>query len=272
MVVAILKLQPPRLNAGEDTPRWIKSSDREFSTSSAYDLIIDHHNQEGDWGWIWKLKFPQKLKSFLWLVFHEKIPTNKMRNLRGLISDPNCPYCANVEDIEHLLWFCPQAIQIWCRVYSKEWTRRHGGGGGFGGLFGDEIGAWISRYYGRLEIYVCLEPELWAVYKGRTIILQRGFNQVIIEMDAKQVTKLLSDDLGERCPFRGIVEDARIIMRGCDCSILHIRREANICADVMAKLGEYQPADLLIVNEPPEELRTLFVADIVHLSKESDRM
>ncbi|XP_028072274.1 uncharacterized protein LOC114274528 [Camellia sinensis] len=151
-------------------------------------------------------------------------------------------------------------------------TRRHGGGGGFGGLFWDETGAWISGYYGRLEICTSLEAELWTVYKGLTIILQRGFNQVIIETDAEQVVKLLSDDLGERCPFWGIVEDARIIMRGCDCSIQHIRREANICADAMAKLGEYQPADLLIVNEPLEELRTLLVADIVHLSEESDRM
>ncbi|GMP66454.1 hypothetical protein CsSME_00026814 [Camellia sinensis var. sinensis] len=121
MVEAIVKLQPPRFIAREDTPRWIKSFDGEFSTSSVYDLIVDHHNQERDWGWIWKLKFPQKLKSFLWLVLHGKILTNKMRNLRGITSDPNCPYCANVEDREHLLWCCPKAIQIWCHVYNKEW-------------------------------------------------------------------------------------------------------------------------------------------------------
>ncbi|CAL5424608.1 unnamed protein product [Camellia sinensis] len=95
---------------------------------------------------------------------------------------------------------------------------------------------------------------------------------VIIETDAEQVIKLLSEDLGEKCPFRGIVEDAHIIMRGCDCSIQHIRREANICADATAKLGEYQPADLLIVNEPPAKLRPLLVVDIVHLSQESGRM
>ncbi|CAL5426888.1 unnamed protein product [Camellia sinensis] len=117
-----------------------------------------------------------------------------------------------------------------------------------------------------LVVYFGMNPEHEL---GLTIILQRGFNEVIIETDAEQVMKLLSEDLGEKCPFRGIVEDAHIIMRGCDCSIQHIRREANICADATAKLGEYQPADLLIVNEPPAELRPLLVADIVHLSQES---
>ena len=63
-------------------------------------------------------------------------------------------------------------------------------------------------------ICTSLEANLWAVYKGLTIILQRGFNQVILETDAEQVVYLLSEDLGERCPFWGIVEDARIIMRG----------------------------------------------------------
>ncbi|CAL5390468.1 unnamed protein product [Camellia sinensis] len=151
-------------------------------------------------------------------------------------------------------------------------TRKHGGGGGFGGLFRVESGAWISGYYGRLEICTCLETKLWAVYKGLTIILQRGFNEVIIETDAEQVMKLLSEDLGEKCPYRDIVEDARIIMRGCDCSTQHIRREANICVDAMAKLSEYQPASLLIVNEPLAELRPLIVANIAHLSQESGRM
>ncbi|KAL7200926.1 hypothetical protein ACSBR1_032779 [Camellia fascicularis] len=370
LVAKILKIQPPRTTNVEDNPRWVKSPDGEFSTSSAYELIIDHQSQEGDWSWIWKLKVPQKLKSFVWLVLHEKILTNHMRKLRDLTNDLSCPYCDSVEDIEHLLRFCPKAVQVWCTVFSKDWysnilhlswkdwftrntkkknklhylflvttwtiwknrnkwvfehkntpifesvnsitnfakaivqafnldittslkfksltvwsypsagkiklntdgsTRRNGGGGGFGGLFRDERGSWISGYYGRLEICTSLEAELWAVYKGLTIILQRGFNQVIIETDAKQVVHLLSEELDERCPFRGIVEDARIILRGCDCSIQHIKRDANICVDAMAKFGENQPAELLIVFEPPQEIRSMLIADIVHLSEEGAR-
>ncbi|CAL5436861.1 unnamed protein product [Camellia sinensis] len=147
-------------------------------------------------------------------------------------------------------------------------TRRNGGGGGFGGLFRDETGSWISGYYRKLEICTSLEAELWAVYKGLTIILQRGMNQVVIETDAEQVVQLLSEELRERCPFRGVVEDACIIMRDCNCTIQHIKREANICADALAKLGENQLAELLIVNDPPAEIHNMLIADIVHLSQE----
>ncbi|KAL7207503.1 hypothetical protein ACSBR1_029453 [Camellia fascicularis] len=331
MVAAILQLQPPNVTAGEDTPRWIKSSDGVFSTASAYDLIVDHHNQDGDWGWIWKLKVPQKLKSFLWIVLHQKTLTNRMRNLRGLTSDPTCPFCTNVEDMEHLFWLCPQAIQIWCHVYSEDWYRSRlllpwkdwiiyniKGKNNTSHLF--LISLWtiwknrnnmvfahkiinihesvkfISDYAKEIfqafsldvtQPFQTKSASVWScpfagtiklntdgsnLYKRLTIIFQRGFNQVVIETDAEQVVKLLNEGPDERCPFRGIVEDTRIIMRGCDCSIQHIRREANICADAMAKLGEYQPEDLLVVNEPPAEIRTLLVADIVHLSEESSKM
>ncbi|CAL5438791.1 unnamed protein product [Camellia sinensis] len=47
------------------------------------------------------------------------------------------------------------------------------GFGGFGGLFCDEAGSWISCYYGRLENCTSLEAKIWAVYKGPTILLQR---------------------------------------------------------------------------------------------------
>ncbi|CAL5416069.1 unnamed protein product [Camellia sinensis] len=164
------------------------------------------------------------------------------------------------------MWSCPNAGKL--KLNTDGSTHRLGGGGKFGGVFRNETGSWISGYYGKLEICTSLEVELWAVYKGLTIILQRGFNQVILETDAEQVVQLLSEDLGERCHFWGIVKDARIIMRGCDCTIQHIRREANICADAMAKLGEYQPAELLIVQDPLAELQPLLVEDIVHLSTE----
>ncbi|XP_028093436.1 uncharacterized protein LOC114293550 [Camellia sinensis] len=52
-------------------------------------------------------------------------------------------------------------------------SRRVGGDGGFGGLIRDERGTWVCGYYGKLHSGTSLEAELWAVYKGLTIILQK---------------------------------------------------------------------------------------------------
>ncbi|CAL5397166.1 unnamed protein product [Camellia sinensis] len=77
------------------------------------------------------------------------------------------------------------------------------GPNGFGGLIRDEKGAWICGYYGRMESCISLEAELWAVYKGLTIILQKGFNNMTVETDAQEVMKLLVEGLGEKHPYKG---------------------------------------------------------------------
>ncbi|GMP31155.1 hypothetical protein CsSME_00005487 [Camellia sinensis var. sinensis] len=90
-------------------------------------------------------------------------------------------------------------------------------------------------------------------------------DKVIIETDAEQVVQLLNEEPGTKCPFCGIVVDSRIILRGCECIVQHVRRGGNICADDLAKLGANQPLELLIVNEPPDEIRHALVADLLYL-------
>ncbi|CAL5413457.1 unnamed protein product [Camellia sinensis] len=140
--------------------------------------------------------------------------------------------------------------------------------GGFRGLLRDETGAWICGFYGKLENCTSLEAELWAVYKGLTIILQKGFHKVIIETDATEVVKLLEEGPGKHHLLRGLVADARIIFTGCQCTVQHIYREGNLCADAMAKLGAEQPEDILVVNDPPAEIRELLVSDMVGIARE----
>ncbi|CAL5366189.1 unnamed protein product [Camellia sinensis] len=84
-----------------------------------------------------------------------------------------------------------------------------------------------------------------------------GMTKVIVKADATQVIKLLEDGLSGDCPFQGLIEDARIIMRGCECTIQHVLREGNSCADAMAKFGAKQPMELLVVNDHPAEVHSL---------------
>ncbi|KAL7193685.1 hypothetical protein ACSBR2_025324 [Camellia fascicularis] len=70
----------------------------------------------------------------------------------------------------------------------------------------------VVTIYERLENCTSLEVELWAVYKGLTILLQRGMDKVIVETNAEHV-QLLEEGPSEKFPFNGLVEDARIILR-----------------------------------------------------------
>lgn len=80
-----------------DNPHWIGSSSGGFSVGAAYTLIANQaFTQENglvNWHWIWKLKIPQKLKGFIWLVMLNKVLTNHQRKIRGLTNDDTCPRC-----------------------------------------------------------------------------------------------------------------------------------------------------------------------------------
>lgn len=250
-----------------------------------------------EWHWIWKLKTPQKLKGFCWLLFNGRLLTNQQRCIRGLTTDDRCPRCnLNVEDLHHLLRECPKAKEIWhlirgsrwienCqgqsldqwlqlnlknqerRIYHIPWgtvflytiweiwkdrnkvvfSHEHGnvheiirsiqhqateayeafqadqftgqplihitnwvlpfagkiklntdgcskgnpGPSGYGGLFRDERGAWLHGYHGKLEEATSMEAELWAVYRGLTIMLEKGMKDICIETDSEQVVELI---------------------------------------------------------------------------------
>ncbi|CAL5347704.1 unnamed protein product [Camellia sinensis] len=79
---------------------------------------------------------------------------------------------------------------------------------------------------------------------------------------------MLEEGPGVNFPFRGLIEDSTFTLRRCECTVQHTMEEGNLCADAMAKLGAEQPVDLLVVNEPPEETRSMLVADMVGRSRE----
>lgn len=66
------------------------------------------------WKFVWKMLVPQRIRFFLWLVFHDRVMTNTFRFVRGLTDDPRCGVCAEVEEnIEHILRKCPTAKMVW---------------------------------------------------------------------------------------------------------------------------------------------------------------
>ncbi|CAL5366927.1 unnamed protein product [Camellia sinensis] len=144
------------------------------------------------------------------------------------------------------------------------------GNGGFGGLFRDDSGIWIYGYFGKLEVCSSLEAELWGIYRGLTVIFKKGYIDVLIESDSVEAVDLLQNATVVNASFRSIVEDARHLLKRCRCSIQHILREGNQCADKLAKLGADQEEHLVVMEDPPEEVQSLVVADL--LGREYQRL
>ncbi|CAL5430408.1 unnamed protein product [Camellia sinensis] len=93
-------------------------------------------------------------------------------------------------------------------------------------------------------------------------------NNVLIETDVAEVVTLMEEPIESNCPFRDLVEDAKILFSDCECIIQPIMKQENFCATALAKLGADQPEDMLVVNEPPAELRSYLMADMIGIQRE----
>jgi hypothetical protein len=112
----------------EDFIAWSFSAHGMYAVRSAYHLQWCHHfggtgrslalpgtsivNQV--WKILWKLSLPGEIKFFVWIALHGILPLKSILVNRHIDSSGQCPVCnMGPEDIAHLLFTCPKAIEIW---------------------------------------------------------------------------------------------------------------------------------------------------------------
>ena len=108
------RLQGVRLQENQpDKICWKWTSDKMFSTSSAYlAFFIGQHPIEGA-RILRKTRAPVKCKFFIWLVLHERCWTAARRKKHGLQDDDTCVLCDQPpETIDHLLISCPFSREV----------------------------------------------------------------------------------------------------------------------------------------------------------------
>nr|XP_051210977.1 uncharacterized protein LOC127328415 [Lolium perenne] len=66
---------------------------------------------------VWKSAAPLRCKIFCWLARKKRLPTNERRFRHHLCASVGCPSCSQDEDVAHLLFRCPQALQVWKFFY-----------------------------------------------------------------------------------------------------------------------------------------------------------
>ncbi|CAL5382858.1 unnamed protein product [Camellia sinensis] len=114
-----------------------------------------------------------------------------------------------------------------------------------------------------------MEAELWEVYRGRTIMLEKGIKDICIETDSEQVVKLIKDSSSQHFQHRALLEDAKFLMQRYNYTIAHIRKEGNKSADGLANLGVNHQNPFVFLNDPPTKIANLLVADIIGASSSS---
>ncbi|KAK4740426.1 hypothetical protein R3W88_004123 [Solanum pinnatisectum] len=66
---------------------------------------------EIDFKWLWKLHCPNKIKHFLWLCQHYRLPTRAYLN--SIDVNKQCQICSTTKTIKHIFLECKPAMKLW---------------------------------------------------------------------------------------------------------------------------------------------------------------
>lgn len=117
-------------------------------------------------------------------------------------------------------WFSPSPGNLKLNTDGSWFETR--GKAGFGGLFRNDQGEWKLGYYGKMAARSSLETEIWSIYRGLTIILEKGLSNVQIESDSQTAVILFNDGATANHPQSNIINDGKYLLNRTGSSLTHI--------------------------------------------------
>ena len=140
-------------------------------------------------------------------------------------------------------------------------TRRAGGGG----VIRNHEGQWLRGYARPLGCSNSCIAELWALRDGLLLAKEMGFNNIIIEMDALSVVLLMKNNTANLLMEPLLTDCRNLLSEIPNKQIVHIYREANQCADALAKLGANSVDSFVIFLYPPPVVESIIASDKTNL-------
>ena len=127
-------------------------------------------------------------------------------------------------------------------------------------------GNWVAGFARKLGTMSSTMAELWALKDGLSLAKQLNLHNINIELDAEFLMRLLSNPTTINLMLEPLLNDCRTLIRSMpNCSVTHIFREVNRCADRMAKMGANLATDFLILYEPPLVVDSVLAFDKAEL-------
>lgn len=131
-----------------------------------------------------------------------------------------------------------------------------------GGLIRDTNGEWVMGFARRIGKTSSFLAELWALHDGLQLCLQIQAQAVLIELDSKTILDAFNSQAYSSTIVSSIMDDCRhMILRIPQTCLRHIYREANRCADYLAKVGTSIKGDFIVFHSPPVDLLSILEAD-----------
>ena len=131
------------------------------------------------------------------------------------------------------------------------------------GLIRNTNGEWVRGFVRAIGITTSAAAELWAFRDRIHLYIALKILVVIIELDAKLVVDLLQKEDRNQNGLDVILGDCKAGLRDIlVVEIQHCYREANKCANALARRGSLLPQDFVVFLEPPANVALLLSLDV----------
>ena len=151
----------------------------------------------------------------------------------------------------------------WVKLNTDGSVKGSPGIAGCGGLLRDCHGNWISGVARAIGITSSLAAELWAIRDGLTRCCHLSLQAVEVEVDASVAISLLSQDAHSNVEFSSLIDDCRSLMKNIHkVQLKQCFKEANRCADALAKFGSTMVEDFIVFESSPG-----FILNLLHFDK-----
>lgn len=143
------------------------------------------------------------------------------------------------------------------------------GRAGFGGLFRQGYGTWVSGFYGFLGVADSLFAELAAIFHGLHLAWGAGHRNLLCYSDSTYAIKLLTqeEEAGQNHRYAPLICTIKELLgRQWRVKIQHTLREGNMCADLLAKQGAKAADPLVTIQEAPVALHSQLLTDAMRVA------
>ena len=139
---------------------------------------------------------------------------------------------------------------------------------GGGGVIRNHIGDWVGGFSRAISITTSVQVEFRALKDGLNLSIGLGILNLEIEMDYLVAVELVNSITTPNAFLSTIVTDYRFLMERFErCSLKHIFKEENACADLLAKISCDQSLDFISFSNAPAYVLEVLAFDVSNATR-----
>lgn len=163
----------------------------------------------------------------------------------------------------HPVWVCWKSPMTgFVKLNTDGSVQGTNGSAGIGGIIRDYSGEWIVGFKGYIGSMPILLVKLKAIQQGLILARQGGYVRVMCESDSMEAIRLVLEADEPYHHYGAIVANIRRMMKEeWEVSLNHVYKQANFCADFLAKSGAAGDDSFVTLLEDPIDMHPLMLAD-----------